>query len=213
MVLLGVLFTILLFVAIDATIVWYKGRRDGVPERTPAPVPTPDLPAGMFLAPGHTWLTIEPDGEVKIGLDEVARRLIGPVQKIRFPEPNWRVSAGESFCWVMIGEREVPILAPIGGTIEETRTPDPHASGHDPQAWLIRMRPSSLARDLRPTRLAEEAADWLRIELNRLRAAVVELHTAANGTMLDGGELAPALLEHVDESARDVLIGRFLGPR
>src|SRR5574338_1293731 len=53
-------------------------------EPRPASAPRPavagwfQVPAGVFLHPGHTWARLEPDGLVAVGADDFAHRLIGP---------------------------------------------------------------------------------------------------------------------------------------
>ncbi len=210
MVVLLVLLTLVVFVAADAFVTYLRERE----KQTGAegkPLPAPEaLPGGMFVHPTHTWVTLEPGGLVRIGLDEIARRLIGPVNGVRFAENGWRVQKGETLFWIKVGDDEVAIPSPVGGTIKESRAAHAMASGNDPDAWLVAVEPDKLAADLRPMRLAEEAASWLIAEMRRLRLALEELHFAANGTLLDGGEPTAGILGELGKSQRDQLVQLFL---
>jgi hypothetical protein len=53
-----------------------------------------DIPQGYYLHPGHTWLKLEEDGEVRVGLDDFARRVLGPMDRNRnAPDGKSRHSA------------------------------------------------------------------------------------------------------------------------
>jgi glycine cleavage system H lipoate-binding protein len=210
MVVLLVLLTLVVFVAADAVITSLREREKG-PAAEGKSLPAPAaLPGGMFLHPTHTWLTLEPGGMVRIGLDEIARKLVGPVNGVRFAETGWRVRKGETLLWIKVGDEELPIPAPVGGTIKETRAAHATASGNDPDAWLVALEPDHLAADLRPMRLAEEASSWLSEEMRRLRLALEELHFATNGTLLDGGEPTSGILGALGKSQREQLVHLFL---
>jgi glycine cleavage system H lipoate-binding protein len=210
MVVLLVLLTLVLFVVADAVVLHLR-EREKRPAAEGKPVPAPlELPGGMFLHPTHTWITIEPGGMVKIGLDEIARKLIGPVNGLRFAENGWRVRKGETLLWLKVGGEELPVPSPVGGTVKETRAAHAMASGNDPDAWLVALEPDHLAADLRPMRLAEEATSWLLEEMRRLRLALEELHFATNGTLLDGGEPTTGILGELGKSQREQLFQLFL---
>jgi len=210
MIVLLVLLTLVVFVAADAVVTYLRERGRG-PAAEGKSVPAPEeLPGGMFLHPTHTWITIEPGGMVKIGLDEIARKIIGPVNGLRFAENGWRVRKGETLLWLEVGGEELPIPSPVGGTVKETRAVHATASGNDPDAWLVALEPDHLAADLQPMRLAEEATSWLLEEMRRLRLALEGLHFAANGTLLDGGEPTPGILGALGKSQREQLFHLFL---
>jgi hypothetical protein len=43
------------------------------------------IPQGFYLHPGHTWVKIEEGSTVRVGLDDFALRLLGPLDQIQAP--------------------------------------------------------------------------------------------------------------------------------
>ncbi len=214
MVALFVLGTIVLFLAVDGVLILARRRRAS------ALSPAADLaariagphrmPAGMFLHPSHLWLTIDPQGRVKVGLDELAQRLIGPIDGVRFQSDGQRIARGDTLLSIQVGDTEVPIASPVSGVLEKTQIPANGRTGTDPDAWLCSLQPEKLGEEIRPLRLAEDAASWLAGEFVRLREALHGLRLSpAMATLPDGGEPADGLLRFLDAPGRNALIHSF----
>jgi glycine cleavage system H protein len=216
MVALFVLGTIVLFLAADAVVLLLRRRHAQAADVavTPAPVlaaPRP-MPGGMFVHPSHVWLTVEPQGLVRVGLDELAQRLLGRVETVRFPAPGTRVVAGEPLFTVQVGTFIVPIPSPVTGVIDASRVP---SEGSLPQAegWMVALRPERLGEEIRLMRLAEDAGRFLASEFRRLSETLHGLRLAPAATMPDGGEPIGGLLAVLDDGAREVLVHEFLSAR
>lgn len=214
MVALFVLGTIVLFLAADAVVLVLQRRKSRALEpAAEAPVlPSPrPMPGGMFVHPSHVWLTVEPQGLVRVGLDELAQRLVGPVQSVRFPAQGMRVEAGQTLFTVQVGPATVPIPAPVTGTVESSQLPQAGV-GANPEAWMVAIRPERLGEEIRPLRVAEEARRWLVREFGRLSEVLHGLRLApAAATMPDGGEPVDGLLGVLDEGGRQVVVHEFFG--
>jgi glycine cleavage system H lipoate-binding protein len=176
-------------------------------------IPKPQrVPSGVFFSPSHLWLTIEPSGRVKVGLDELAQRVLGPLEAVRFPSIGRRVSRGETLFSLQIGDTEVPIAAPVSGTLRATQVPNGGlASGRtDPDDWFVTIEPEKMGEEIRSLRLAEEAATWLSSEFKRLTETLHGLHLRPAATLPDGGEPAEGLLWVLEARDRDVVLKGFL---
>jgi len=75
------------------------------------------IPGGVFISNGHTWLSIEQEGVVKVGLDDFANKLIGKVDKIEFPNLGMIVKKSQVLFTVYKGNRGIPFKSPISGKI------------------------------------------------------------------------------------------------
>jgi glycine cleavage system H lipoate-binding protein len=216
MVALFVLATIAVFLIADLIVVHARKRHPvgGIaPVAAEAPVLQPHrVPAGVFLSPSHLWLTIEPSGRVKVGLDELAQRLLGPLDVVRFPSVGRRVSRGETLFSVQMGEAELPIASPVSGVLHATQVPNGGmvSEGTDPDAWLVSIEPERMGEEIRPLRLAEEAASWLATEFARLRDTLLGLQLRPAATLPDGGEPAAGLLRILEAKDRDAVLKGFL---
>jgi glycine cleavage system H lipoate-binding protein len=215
MVALFVIGTIVLFLALDGIVILARRRREAAAP-TPAPVPLAipsprRMPAGMFLHPSHLWATVDPEGHVRLGFDDLAQKLVGPIETARFLAKGMHVEKGETLFSVQVGSVEIPFASPVSGTVHETRVPAGE-SGARPDAWLCSIEPDHLARDIRPFRLAEEAGSWLAQEFSRLRESIhaLRMHPAMAGALPDGGEPVDGLLKVLDSEGRDHLVRDFL---
>lgn len=217
MVALFVLGTIVLFLAADAIVLAVrrsKARASEAAAEAPVALPAPrPMPGGMFVHPSHVWLTLEPQGLVRVGLDELARRLLGRIETVRFQAPGTRVAAGQPLFTVQVGALSVPIPSPVTGLVEASQVPTEGAMPR-PEAWMVALRPERLGEEIRPLRLAEDAGRWLASEFRRLSEVLHGLRLApAAATMPDGGEPVEGLLGVLDAGGREVVLHEFLGAR
>ncbi|MDM7914695.1 MAG: hypothetical protein QUU85_05435 [Candidatus Eisenbacteria bacterium] len=216
MVPLFVLGTILFFLGVDAIVVASRKRKAAL-----APVAAPvrelpgprRMPAGMFLHPSHVWLTVAADGRVHVGLDELAERLFGPIDEVRFAAEGSRIERGQTLPSVVIGNQEIPISSPVSGVLLETQRPEGGSDLPDPSRWLCTLKAERLGEEIRPLRIAEDATAWLAAEFARLRESLHGLRAEVAAALPDGGEPAHGLLRALDPSSRQKLVHEFLIPQ
>jgi CheY-like chemotaxis protein len=137
------------------------------------------IPGGAFIAPGHTWARIEPGGQVSVGVDDFARKALGPVQEVHFPEHGKVVRQGEALFSLKQGESLLHFAAPISGRVVKGN-PD---LKHDPEAlvrspydrgWVCQLQPSNLAEELPHLRIGKPVVAWYQDEIARLRRSQAE---------------------------------------
>ncbi len=75
------------------------------------------IPGGVFISKGHTWAALEQEGNVKIGLDDFARKIIGSIDSIELPNPGMKVHIGQMLFNVRKGQRKIPFTSPISGKV------------------------------------------------------------------------------------------------
>jgi glycine cleavage system H lipoate-binding protein len=113
------------------------------------------VPHGYYLHNGHTWVKIEEGSSVRIGIDDFALSLLGPLDRVEAPLMGKVVRQGAPDVAVTRGPHQAKLLSPLSGVItavnaklreEETLPiwiPTPRL-GHDPSS----SRPAR--RDQRP---------------------------------------------------------------
>ena len=110
------------------------------------------VPAGIHLHPGHSWARLEPDGLVAVGADDFAHKLVG-VAKVGLPALGERVAQGEPAFAIGDGDKDVPMLSPIDGTVVAVNQGvRERADGLDDPyggAWLFKVKAPRLAANLR----------------------------------------------------------------
>ena len=163
MTVLFVLLTFATFIALDA---WHQ-RRQRVFELAPAKLSISEaaqahlepvwvsgylVPEGVHYHRGHTWARqIAPDTAV-VGLDDFARRLIGPVSRTKLPEPGAWLRSGDHAARLGVGERMAELVSPIEGEVVETNAQlesTPGLASSDPygRGWLFKIKAPDLARN------------------------------------------------------------------
>jgi glycine cleavage system H lipoate-binding protein len=170
------------------------------------------IPQGYYLHPGHTWVKIEEGGEVRVGLDDFALRLLGPFDSIDLPLMGKEVIQDRAQFIGMRQNRQARILSPISGVVTDvnsnvrekdgTASRSPYASG-----WMIRVHASDLRGDLKRLMIGAETVDFLKGEVDQLYQVIEE---ETGPLAADGGYLADDIFGHLPQLDWDRLTGLFL---
>jgi glycine cleavage system H protein len=144
---------------------------------------------GCYYTPGHLWLRPRAAGAVRVGLDDVAHRVLPDIASVRLPLPGARLAAGDPLGQIHCSSGVVTLRAPVAGTVaqvNERLAERPSLLHADPyrRAWLVDMEPRDDGYRSLPT--GEPARRWLAQEDTRLTEFFEhQLGIAA----ADGGEL------------------------
>ena len=129
---------------------------------------------GVAYHPGHTWMAVESEDRVRVGMDDLARRLVGPDSEVVLPAVGQSVRQGMPIWSVERNGRRVAMLSPVDGVIEEihprlaTKAPMGGAdSGTD--AWIARVKVAELGRDMKNLLHGHLAERWLEDSESKLR--------------------------------------------
>jgi glycine cleavage system H protein len=145
--------------------------------------------SGCFYTPGHLWLRPRHADTVRIGLDDVAHRVLPDIGAIRLALAGTSLEEGEPLGEIHCPSGVVTLRAPVTGTVAAVNARlerDPALLHADPyrRAWLVEMAPCDDAFRLLPS--GEKARRWLAGEDARLTDFFEQqLGIAA----ADGGEL------------------------
>ena len=175
------------------------------------------VPGGVFLQNGFTWSRVVPDGAVEVGVHPMLVGLIGNKPEMLLDDPGNRVERGEPFMRIGNGDRALQLRAPVTGRIT-ARNHYPRTDarwegmrGSD-EAWLYRVEPDDLARDVPSWMIGTQAADWTRNRYERIREHLQ--HAVADGeiglALADGGEVPVGALAELDPDAWTTFEHTFL---
>jgi len=134
------------------------------------------IPGGAFLSSGHAWVRIEPEGQVRIGIDDFVRKALGTVKEVVLPERGKTVRKGERLFSLKGTTGTVHLAAPLTGRVEHDNVglkSDPGEIVHSPydRGWVCLMTPSDLATELASLKIGKPVIDWYQDEIGRLRSA------------------------------------------
>jgi CheY-like chemotaxis protein len=131
-----------------------------------------NVPAGAFVSPQHAWATIELNGSVRIGLDDLIRKVFGKIDGVDLPETGKKVAREQPLFSVTYGDFRLTIPAPLSGTVisvnaEHAEHPEWMAIKPFELSWVCRIEPSNLAADLTHLKIGQDAVGWYQAELDR----------------------------------------------
>lgn len=169
-----------------------------------------ELAKSLRYAPAHSWLSELRGGLLRMGLDDVAHRILSGITRVELTRPGTHVEKGETVATIQCGEKSCQIAAPVSGIVVEVNRAledDPKWILREPYAkgWLFLVKPES--DEFKKLRTGLEARAWFQSEGHRLTGFLDrELNLAA----ADGGELIapPAALlprEKWDELTKSFL--------
>ena len=217
MVALLVALTFIMAIVIDSLVRRGKEVRETV-ELTSIVRPAPRYPVGYFFSEGHTWLNLQPSGNLQLGLDEMIGRLIGKVTMIQFKNTGEEVRKGEPIAVLYQGEKKIRLFSPIDGIVVKKNADienAPQKFMEDPYRtnWFYLIRPKNLSEDLPHLKIAEKTRAWWSQELNRLREFAnghLPQKALAGVTLTDGGTSIDGLVEHFDNKMVEEFEAQFL---
>ena len=142
------------------------------------------VPGGAFMSVGHAWARIEPSGQVRVGLDDFARKALGPVAQVELPKVGETVRRGEPLFAVQRGPHRVHFNAPVGGRVTQINAAlvdEPARASQSPydRGWICLLQPNDLAGELPFLRIGQPAVAWYQEEIARLREMVGPAAAAA----------------------------------
>jgi glycine cleavage system H lipoate-binding protein len=132
------------------------------------------VPGGAFLSDGHAWARLEGSGQVRIGLDDFARKALGTIERVDLPTRNGVVRRGDPLFVVHRGRTSIHVLAPLSGRMVEVNAglaANPGWLAETPydDGWVCLLDPSDIAGELGALRIGKPVVDWYQTEISRLR--------------------------------------------
>jgi glycine cleavage system H protein len=158
-----------------------------------------ELPLDRLYHRGHTWVREEPDGTLTVGLDDLARRLVGAPERVELPVAGTRLQVNGPAGRLTTRGHDVRVLSPVDGTVLEARG--------EGNGFTLRVDPGG-PPDLRHLLSGNEVRAWALRELERLQQALGSSELGA--ALADGGELVADVGAALPGDRYDALLGDML---
>lgn len=164
-----------------------------------------NIMAGYLYDHSHTWVFVEKDGNLRVGLDSFLSGLTGPLTSITLYDIGSRVHRGEKLATLVQDGKKLEIRSPVSGTIIEKnkQLKEVPSMIHEyplEKGWLYRIEPVSLTEESPQLLNARHYSRWLEDEIVRVKDFFTRLLQSGPGMNIhpyfqDGGELHQRLLE------------------
>ncbi len=110
----------------------------------------------------QVWLRVNEDGSITMGLTDVGQTRAGRLLHARVKPVGTKVKRGKPVATLESGKWAGPVPALVGGEVLEVNqkiVEDPNFINIDPygEAWIVKLKPDNLERDLSELVTGEEA--------------------------------------------------------
>lgn len=158
------------------------------------------IPQGIFYSRNHTWAHLERNGIAKIGLNGLLTHITGEVHLRQMKNPGEQIAKGDLLAEIDQNGKSLLIYSPISGTVVRSNhdlNEDQKLLHDDPygRGWIYSIKPTDWKLETNSCLLAEEASEWLKVELIRYKDFLaMNLNDPSNlGALIvlqDGGEIS-----------------------
>ena len=183
-----------------------------LPPIEPAWVAGYQMPEALYYHRGHTWARPLDAHTVLVGVDDFARRLIGPAATVKAPSRgDWVHQGGRAFSMRLDG-KSAELVSPVEGEVVEVN-PDvagkPALAAEDPygRGWVLKVKAPNLADNLRNLLSGRLARKWME---DSREALELRLMAFSGSVLQDGGEPASDLGHHLPPTDWERLVHEFL---
>ncbi len=124
------------------------GRASGGPAVSPGPA------RDLFQIPDHSWVKVETDGKVRVGMTQAFAATVGEIVGLHLPALHDLLEQGRACIRVQAADGvEHSLHGPMSGqvvAINEAVVGDPGLAARDPEGtgWLLVLEPYKLEREL-----------------------------------------------------------------
>jgi CheY-like chemotaxis protein/glycine cleavage system H lipoate-binding protein len=172
------------------------------------------IPGGVFISQSHCWVSLSQEGSAKIGLDDFAKKLIGHVDDIEFPNIGMHVKAGQPLFSVRQKHRRVQFQAPISGQvvkINQVLSEDCDALDLTPyqKNWICVIDGEALDAEVPALKIGRSAVALFQEDIERFRRMMKDIGSKqdSNGGAEDALHLGE--LEQLDDAQWERVVKEF----
>jgi CheY-like chemotaxis protein len=171
------------------------------------------IPGGVLVSAGHCWASVAEDGTARIGLDDFARKLLGRVDTIDFPNIGMIARAGQPLFGVNQGHRRAQFNAPLSGKVvkinEDLRKNSamledmPYGSN-----WICVIEGDDLDAELPRLKIGTSAVALFQEDIDRFQDVVQKAdgHDAS-----DPASLSIGAIEQLDDARWETTVKEMFG--
>ncbi len=178
------------------------------------------VPDNILFHQGHAWVRVEESepGIVKVGMDDFAQKMAGPMELWNIPGLGVTIRQGEKGWSLHDGKKSVDMLMPMSGEVVAVNEDVLSALGNntygdselsrDPyeKGWILKIKPDDFERERKGLLSGTLARKWMDGVVEHLRS---KMSPELGAVMQDGGVPLPGMAKNIDGEEWDVLLKEF----
>jgi FixJ family two-component response regulator/glycine cleavage system H lipoate-binding protein len=175
------------------------------------------IPGGVFISETHCWASLHQDGFVQIGIDDFAKRIIGNIDTIEFPNLGMMVQRNQHLFGVCRFEKYIPFISPLSGEVvsinkklkENIQRLDETVYAHN---WICCLQPSAIEAEIQSLKIGQTAIEFFRKEIDQCESHLQDCYTAYQSaeSAEDGNGSLSGRIKQLSKKDRAELIDKVL---
>lgn len=175
---------------------------------------------GLYYDKGHSWLFMEKNGNVRIGIDDFLLHVTGTITGLTLKNTGDIIKKGDILLSVHHKGKKINLKSPVSGIITGVNSrvlSYPSILNDSPyeEGWIYTVEVSDWAKEIQTMLMAATYLKWLKTEFTRLREFLTTfikpgLTVQNQIIMQDGGELTDHPLAELDPIVWEEFQNRFL---
>lgn len=173
------------------------------------------IPGGVFISEGHTWASVSQDGTVKVGLDDFAKKLIGTIEDIEFPNLGMSIAKGQPLFSIKQNKKSIKFLSPVSGVVSKinsdlSENPDLLNFSIYEGNWIASIDADHLDSELTQLKIGKNAVSFFQEEIDRYLASIKNYLKEEKDSTHDF-QYYWGQLEKLEEKNWYIITGEFFG--
>lgn len=171
------------------------------------------IPGGVFISDNHCWVNIEADGNVKAGIDDFAKKLLGDIDDIEMPNLGMKANKGSVLFSIKQKNRTLAFVSPVSGVVTKINASlkedidrikiTPYETN-----WICSIDADNLDNELQDLKIGKSAVSFYHKEIDRYTEIISELRTK-DKTIDSSKPLFEGELSEMDEYNWTNLVNQF----
>ncbi len=125
-----------------------------------------------YAVDDHTWVRLNDDGTVTVGMTDVAQNMAGPILHVRVKKVGTVRAKGKPLGTVESSKWVGPVKSPLSGEIvkvNEALKDDPQLVNRSPynKGWIAQLNPTNLDEELKGLLSGDPAVEAYREKIER----------------------------------------------
>jgi CheY-like chemotaxis protein len=171
------------------------------------------IPGGVLISTGHCWASLAEDGTARIGLDDFAKKLLGRIDTIDFPNIGMNVKAGQALFSVNQGHRRAQFHAPLSGKVlkinehlrKNCAMVEEMSYGEN---WICVIDGDDLDAEMTQLKIGKSAVALFQEDIDRFQGFI---HKASDREVPDPASLSIGAIAALDDARWESAVSEFFG--